>query len=54
MDITLIGWIALIISIYGFIKNEKILLYSAVFFSTFTATSFINIEKQQQVYNLFI
>lgn len=45
MDITLIGWIALIISIYGFIKNEKILLYSAVFFSTFTATSFINIEK---------
>lgn len=45
MDITLIGSIALIISIYGFIKNERTLLYSAVFFSTFTATSFINIER---------
>lgn len=45
MEITLIGWLTLILSIYGFIKNEKILLYSAVFFSTFTAASFINIEK---------
>lgn len=44
MDITNIGWIILLLTIYGFIKSEKILLYVTVFFSIFTAASIVNIE----------
>lgn len=45
MDVTLVGWVVIVLAIYAFIKEEKYLLYLAVFFSTFTATSIINIEK---------
>ncbi|MBU3103153.1 O-antigen ligase family protein [Clostridium gasigenes] len=45
MEVTLIGWVVIALAIYAFIKEEKYLLYLAVFFSTFTATSIINIEK---------
>lgn len=45
MDITIIGIVVMILSVYAFVKNEKMLLYLVVFFSTFTAASMINIEK---------
>ncbi|MCR6513736.1 MAG: O-antigen ligase family protein [Clostridium chrysemydis] len=45
MEVTVIGWIVIALSIYGLIKSEKFLLYITVFFSTFTAASALNIEK---------
>lgn len=44
MEITLIGWIFIILSIYFLIKNTEYLLYLLVFSSVFTAASVINIE----------
>ncbi len=44
MEITLIGWIFIILSIYFCVKNKEYLLYLLVFSSVFTAGSVINIE----------
>lgn len=43
MEITLLGWITIILSIYAFFKNKKLLLYIMVFLSTFTAANLIHI-----------
>ena len=43
MEITLLGWITIIISIYAFFKDKKLLLYIMVFLSTFTAANLIHI-----------
>ncbi len=43
MEITLLGVVTIIISIYAFLKNRKLLLYMMVFLSTFTAANLINI-----------
>ena len=43
MEITLLGWITIILSIYAFFKDKKILLYIMVFLSTFTAANLIHI-----------
>ena len=43
MEITLLGWITLILSIYAFFKDKKLLLYMLVFLSTFTAANLIHI-----------
>ena len=45
MEITLIGFVVIILSIYAFFKDEYYLLYLAVFFSTFTAASILNIKS---------
>lgn len=45
MEITIIGWLVIALTIYGFFKSEDFLLYLGIFFSTFTATSIINIDK---------
>lgn len=44
MNITLIGVIIIIMSIYAFFKNEKLLLYMLIFFSTFTAAEIFHID----------
>ncbi len=44
MEITLLGAVTIILAIYSFFKNEKLLLYMLVFFSTFTAATLMNIE----------
>lgn len=44
MNITLLGIIVIAMSIYAFFKNEKLLLYMLVFFSTFTAAELFHIE----------
>ena len=44
MEITIIGVITIILSIYAFFKNEKLLLYIMVFLSTFTATELMHIN----------
>ena len=44
MKITVLGVVAIILAIYAFFKNEKLLLYMLVFFSTFTAATLMNIE----------
>ena len=43
MEITIIGAITIIISIYAFLKNENLLLDIVIFLSTFVAASAINI-----------
>ena len=43
MEITLLGWITIILSIYAFFKDKKLLLYIMVFLSTFTAANLIHI-----------
>ncbi len=43
MEITLLGAVTIVISIYAFFKNEKLLLYTMVFLSTFTAAYLMNI-----------
>ena len=43
MEITIIGAITIIISIYAFLKNEYLLLDIVIFLSTFVAASAINI-----------
>ncbi|MCI8620636.1 MAG: hypothetical protein HFJ50_02150 [Clostridia bacterium] len=43
MEITLLGAVTIIVSIYAFFKNEKLLLYMMVFLSTFTAANLLNI-----------
>ncbi len=44
MEITLLGVITAIMCIYAFFKNEKLLLYMLVFFSTFTAAELFHIN----------
>lgn len=44
MNITLIGIIVIIMSIYAFFKNQKLLLYMLIFFSTFTAAELFHID----------
>lgn len=44
MTITILGFVTLIISIYAFFKNEKLLLYMVVFLSTFTAAELGDIK----------
>ena len=44
MEITLLGAITIIVSIYAFFKNEKLLLYIMVFLSTFTAAEIFHIN----------
>lgn len=44
MNITVLGIIVIIMSIYAFFKNEKLLLYMLVFFSTFTAGELFHLE----------
>ena len=44
MNITLIGIVIIIMSIYAFFKKEELLLYMLVFFSTFTAAELFHIE----------
>lgn len=43
MEITLLGAITIILSIYAFFKDKKLLLYIMVFLSTFTAANLIHI-----------
>lgn len=43
MEITLLGAVTIILSIYAFFKNKKLLLYIMVFLSTFTAANLIHI-----------
>lgn len=43
MEVTLLGVVTIILSIYAFFKNEKLLLYMLVFLSTFTAANLLNI-----------
>ena len=43
MEITLLGWITIVITIYAFFKNEKLLLYMMVFLAPFTAANLIHI-----------
>ena len=43
MEVTILGVVTIIISIYAFFKNEKLLLYMLVFLSTFTAANLLNI-----------
>ena len=43
MEIALLGWITIILSIYAFFKDKKLLLYIMVFLSTFTAANLIHI-----------
>lgn len=43
MEISVLGFITIVISIYAFFKNEKLLLYMMVFLSTFTAVNLIHI-----------
>ena len=43
MEITLLGWITIIISIYAFFKDKKLLKYLMIFMSTFTAANLIHI-----------
>lgn len=43
MEISILGAITLILSIYAFFKNEKLLLYIMVFLSTFTAAQLMHI-----------
>lgn len=43
MEVTLLGVITVILAIYAFFKNEKLLLYMMVFLSTFTAANLLNI-----------
>ncbi|HFE9684205.1 O-antigen ligase family protein [Clostridium perfringens] len=45
MEVTIIGWIVIVLTIYCFFRNEEWLLYLGIFFSTFTATSIFNIQK---------
>lgn len=45
MDITLIGWIFIILCIYALIKSRNFLLDLLVFSSVFTAAAVINIES---------
>lgn len=44
MGITLLGVVTVLLSIYAFFKNEKLLLYMLVFLSTFTAAEVFHIE----------
>ena len=44
MYITLLGIIIIVMSAYAFFKDEKLLRYMLVFFSTFTAAAVINIK----------
>lgn len=44
MEITLFGVITIVISIYAFFRNEKLLLYMMVFLSTFTAAELLHIN----------
>ena len=43
MEITLLGAVTIILSIYAFFKNKKLLLYMMVFLSTFTAANVLHI-----------
>ncbi len=43
MEVTILGAITIIASIYAFFKNEKLLLYIMVFLSTFTAANILHI-----------
>lgn len=43
MEITILGAITAVVSIYAFFRNEKLLLYMLVFLSTFTAAQLFNI-----------
>lgn len=44
MNITLFGIIIILTSIYAFFKNQKLLLYMLIFFSTFTAAELLHVE----------
>lgn len=44
MEITILGAITIILSIYAFFRNKKLLLYMMVFLSTFTAANLIHIK----------
>ena len=43
MEITLLGFFTIVLSIYAFFKDKKLLLYMMVFLSTFTAANLIHI-----------
>lgn len=43
MEATILGVVTIIVAIYAFFKNEKLLLYMLVFLSTFTAANLLNI-----------
>ncbi len=43
MEVTILGAVTIIASIYAFFKNEKLLLYIMVFLSTFTAANILHI-----------
>ena len=45
MNITLVGIVVIVLSIYAFFKNEKLLLDLLVFLSTFTALEVIDIKQ---------
>ena len=45
MQITLIGWIFIALSVYGFVRNKNLLLYLMIIASVFTAASVINIQS---------
>lgn len=53
MKITLIGIIAILLSIYGFVKDEKFLLKLVVFFSTFTAAAAFIIPKYTIAFSIY-
>lgn len=44
MNITILGIVIIVMSIYAFFKNEKLLLYMLVFFSTFTAAELFHVS----------
>lgn len=44
MEITLFGIVTIVLSIYAFFRNEKLLLYIMVFLSTFTAAELMHIN----------
>jgi hypothetical protein len=46
VEITIIGFVSVLIIFYAFLKQKKeILLYPAVFFSGFTGASVVNISS---------
>lgn len=44
MDVTILGAVIIVAATFAFFRNEKLLLYMLVFFSTFTAACLIDIK----------